>query len=86
MPPAERRRPPRRASTIRPTGSPTSPISRSTTPLDVAYPDADAPGVLLKLGKPVPGGVGPDGDIVGFTTICPHKGYPARLQRRRPDA
>jgi arsenite oxidase small subunit len=44
--------------------------------LEVHYPDADAPGVLLKLGKPVPGGVGPDGDIVGFTTICPHKGFP----------
>lgn len=41
----------------------------------VAYPDPDAPGVLLKLGKRVPGGVGPDGDIVGFTTICPHKGF-----------
>lgn len=45
-------------------------------PLDVAYPDADAPGVLLKLGTPVEGGAGPDGDIVGFSTICPHKGYP----------
>lgn len=45
-------------------------------PFDVAYPDAEAPGVLLKLGKPVEGGVGPDGDIVGFTTICPHKGFP----------
>jgi len=45
-------------------------------PFDVAYPDDDAPGVLLKLGKPVEGGVGPDGDIVGFTTICPHKGFP----------
>ncbi|WP_075213959.1 arsenate reductase (azurin) small subunit [Mongoliimonas terrestris] len=44
--------------------------------LDVAYPDADAPGVLIKLGRAVPGGVGPDGDIVGFTTLCPHKGYP----------
>jgi arsenite oxidase small subunit len=44
--------------------------------LQVAYPDADAPGVLLKLGSKVPGGVGPDGDIVGFSTICPHKGYP----------
>ncbi len=51
----------------------------------VTYPDADAPGVLLKLGKKVPGGVGPDGDIVGFTTICPHKGYPARLQFGRQD-
>lgn len=45
-------------------------------PLDVAYPDADAPGVLLKLGKRVEGGVGPDGDIVGFSTVCPHKGFP----------
>lgn len=44
--------------------------------MDVNYPDADAPGVLLKLGKKVAGGVGPDGDIVGFTTICPHKGFP----------
>ena len=45
-------------------------------PLTVAYPDTDAPGVLIKLGKRVPTGVGPDGDIVGFTTICPHKGFP----------
>jgi arsenite oxidase small subunit len=45
-------------------------------PMNVAYPDNDAPGVLLKLGKRVEGGAGPDGDIVGFTTICPHKGYP----------
>lgn len=45
-------------------------------PLQVAYPDADAPGVLVKLGQRVEGGAGPDGDIVGFTTICPHKGIP----------
>jgi arsenite oxidase small subunit len=45
-------------------------------PMNVAYPDRDAPGVLLKLGKRVPTGVGPDGDVVGFTTICPHKGFP----------
>jgi arsenite oxidase small subunit len=45
-------------------------------PLDVDYPDDDAPGVLLKLDKPVEGGAGPDGDIVGFTTVCPHKGFP----------
>ncbi|MEP3278585.1 MAG: arsenate reductase (azurin) small subunit [Stappiaceae bacterium] len=44
-------------------------------PMDVAYPDEEAPGVLLKLGKAVEGGVGPDGDIVGFSTICPHKGF-----------
>ena len=45
-------------------------------PMDVAYPDADAPGVLIKLGKAVEGGAGPDGDVVGFTTVCPHKGFP----------
>ena len=42
----------------------------------VSYPDANAPGVLLKLGSKVTGGVGADGDIVGFTTVCPHKGFP----------
>jgi arsenite oxidase small subunit len=45
-------------------------------PMDVAYPDAESPGVLLKLGQKVPGGVGPDGDIVAFSVICPHKGFP----------
>ena len=45
-------------------------------PLNVSYPDDNAPGVLLKLGKKVPGGVGVDGDVVGFTTTCPHKGFP----------
>jgi arsenite oxidase small subunit len=30
----------------------------------------------------VPGGVGPEGDVVGFTTICPHKGYPLRYDAR----
>jgi len=45
-------------------------------PFDVAYPDDAAPGVLIKLGSRVEGGVGPDGDIVGFSTVCPHKGFP----------
>ena len=31
--------------------------------------------MLLKLGQAVEGGAGPDGDIVGFSTLCPHKGY-----------
>jgi arsenite oxidase small subunit len=45
-------------------------------PVAVSYPDQDAPGVLVKLGRRVADGVGPEGDIVGFTTICPHKGFP----------
>jgi len=44
-------------------------------PVDIAYPDADSPGVLLKLGQAVEGGVGPDGDIVAFSVLCPHKGW-----------
>jgi arsenite oxidase small subunit len=45
-------------------------------PLEITYPDADSPGVLIKLGDAVDGGVGPDGDIVAFSTLCPHKGFP----------
>jgi arsenite oxidase small subunit len=26
----------------------------------------------------VPTGVGPDGDVVGFSTLCPHKGFALR--------
>jgi arsenite oxidase small subunit len=44
--------------------------------LNVSYPDDSAPGVLLKLGKKVLGGVGAEGDVVGFSTICPHRGFP----------
>jgi arsenite oxidase small subunit len=49
---------------------------KANEPLNVSYLDNDAPGVLLKLGKRVVDGVGPDGDIVGFSTTCPHKGFP----------
>jgi arsenite oxidase small subunit len=49
---------------------------KANEPLNVSYPDNDAPGVLLKLGTRVADGVGPDGDIVGFSTTCPHKGFP----------
>lgn len=44
-------------------------------PMDIAYPDEESLGVLLKLGQAVEGGVGPDGDIVAFSVLCPHKGW-----------
>jgi len=44
-------------------------------PMDIEYPDADSPGVLLKLGQAVEGGVGPDNDIVAYSVLCPHKGW-----------
>ncbi len=45
-------------------------------PVEISYPDKDSPGVLLKLGRRVEGGVGRDGDIVAFSTLCPHQGFP----------
>jgi arsenite oxidase small subunit len=44
-------------------------------PVQIAYPDKDSPGIVIKLGRKVDGGVGPDGDIVAFSTLCPHKGF-----------
>ena len=44
-------------------------------PMDIEYPDADSPGVLLKLGEAIEGGVGPDGDIVAYSVLCPHQGW-----------
>lgn len=40
------------------------------------YPDGDSPCALLKVGEPVPGGVGPDHDIVAYSTLCTHMGCP----------
>ncbi|MEQ9328951.1 MAG: arsenate reductase (azurin) small subunit [Rhodospirillales bacterium] len=44
-------------------------------PVDIAYPDENSPGILLKLGQATDGGVGPDGDIVAYSVLCPHKGW-----------
>ena len=40
-------------------------------PVDIGYPDADSPGILLKLGTRVEGGAGPDGDIVAYSVLWP---------------
>ena len=48
-------------------------------PMDISYPDDSSPGVLIKLGTRVPGGAGPDGDIVAYSTLCPHKGFPLQF-------
>lgn len=47
-------------------------------PVPFAYPwsDAHSPNLLIKLGVPAGGGVGPQGDIVAFNTLCTHMGGP----------
>jgi len=46
------------------------------TPVSFTYPDESSPCALLKTGQPVPGGVGPDKDIVAYSTLCTHMGCP----------
>ena len=46
------------------------------------YPDADSPCALIKTGRPVPGGVGPNKDIVAYSTLCTHMGCPVRYDEK----
>lgn len=45
-------------------------------PLSFTYPDKASPCQLVRMGKAVPGGVGPDNDIVAYSTMCTHMGCP----------
>lgn len=45
-------------------------------PVSFLFPDASSPCAVLKMGAPVPGGVGPDRDIVAYSTLCTHMGCP----------
>lgn len=43
-------------------------------PLTISFPDPESKCMLVKLGVPAGGGVGPDGDIVAFSLACSHMG------------
>jgi len=45
-------------------------------PVQFTFPDDASPCVVIKNGKPVPGGVGPERDIAAFSTLCTHMGCP----------
>jgi len=49
---------------------------RDNVPVSFTFPDASSPCVLVKMGGAVQGGVGPDKDIVAFSTMCTHMGCP----------
>jgi arsenite oxidase small subunit len=38
------------------------------------YPDARSPAILLRLSEPAAGGIGPNREIVAYSTLCTHKG------------
>jgi arsenite oxidase small subunit len=49
---------------------------KPNSPVAFTYPDSASPCTLLKMGRPVLGGVGPDRDIVAYSTLCTHMGCP----------
>ncbi len=64
---------------------PVQPIARLDAlvvnqPLDFAYPDAGSACQLLRLGHAVPGGIGPQQDIVAYSILCPHMGCPTSYE------
>lgn len=59
---------------------------RPDTPVSFKYPwqDAQSVNMLVKLGVPAGGGVGPQQDVVAFSTLCTHMGGPLAGQYRGP--
>lgn len=49
---------------------------RDNMPGMFSFPDASSPCAVVKIGTPVPGGVGPNKDIVAYSTQCTHMGCP----------
>ena len=43
-----------------------------------SYPDPSSPCVAIRMGSAVPDGVGPNKDIVAFSTLCTHMGCPVQ--------
>ncbi len=49
------------------------------------YPDELSPCAVIRMGYPVPGGVGPHGDIVAYSTLCAHMGCPLSYDPKSRD-
>ena len=49
---------------------------KSGVPVTFSFPDSASPCALIKVGERVPQGIGPNGDIVAFSTLCTHMGCP----------
>ncbi|MDQ7728296.1 arsenate reductase (azurin) small subunit [Halomonas sp. SpR8] len=45
-------------------------------PIYFSYPDERSPCVVIRRGREVKGGVGPDKDVVAYSTQCTHMGCP----------
>lgn len=45
-------------------------------PIAFNYPDPDSPCVAIKMEKSIPGGAGPEKNVVAFSILCSHMGCP----------
>ena len=45
-------------------------------PVTFTYPDEASPCQAIRMGEAVPGGVGPNQDIVAYSVLCTHQGCP----------
>lgn len=45
-----------------------------------SYPDDSSACLAIRMGTPVPGGVGPNGDIVAYSSFCTHMGCPVSYE------
>jgi arsenite oxidase small subunit len=52
--------------------------------VEFTYPDDNVTNVLVRLGEPAGGGIGPGRDIVAFNTVCPHMGGPVGADTYKP--
>ena len=53
---------------------------KSNQPMNFSYPDKASPCVAIKMGEPVAGGVGPNNDIVAYSSLCTHMGCPVAYE------
>jgi arsenite oxidase small subunit len=51
--------------------------------ISFAYPDPRSPAMLLRLAEPAAGGVGPNQEIVAYSTLCTHKGCTVAFRPER---
>ena len=49
---------------------------KKDTPITFNYPTKDIANMLVKLGVPAGGGIGPNKDVVAFNPVCTHMGGP----------
>ncbi len=59
-----------------------SSIKRGTV-VPFTYPDPRSPAVLLRLDEPASDGIGPNNEIVAYSTLCTHKGCPVNYKPER---